>query len=35
VSASVMLPFMASHINWHTAQIHYTQTIYGDQDWHL
>lgn len=26
---------MALHVNWHTAQINYIQTIYGDQDWHL
>ena len=27
-----MMPF---HVQWHTAQIHYIQTIYGDHDWHL
>jgi hypothetical protein len=24
-----------AHTNYHTAQIEYMQTIYGDQDWHL
>lgn len=23
------------HMNWHTAQIQYMQTIYGDHDWHM
>lgn len=27
-----MMPF---HVYWHTAQINYIQTIYGDHDWHL
>ncbi|MBX3117594.1 MAG: DinB family protein [Fimbriimonadaceae bacterium] len=30
-----VLPFMAGHIDWHTAQIAYIQTVYGDQDWHM
>jgi hypothetical protein len=27
--------FMAAHLNWHTAQIQYIQTIYGDRETHL
>ncbi len=27
-----MMPF---HVQWHTAQITYIQTIYGDHDWHI
>lgn len=27
------ISFMAAHLNWHAAQIHYIQTIYGDRDW--
>jgi hypothetical protein len=34
IPAAHMLPFMAGHINNHTAQIEYIQTIYADQDWH-
>jgi uncharacterized damage-inducible protein DinB len=30
-----MLPFMAKHIEYHTAQISYIQTVYGDLDWHM
>ena len=26
--------FAPGHTNWHTAQINYIQTIYGDQVWH-
>jgi len=29
------LDFMALHIMWHTAQIHYIQTIYGDLKTHF
>jgi hypothetical protein len=32
---SMGIAVMAMHINWHTAQIHYIQTIYGDYDSHL
>lgn len=27
-----VMPF---HVQWHTAQITYIQTIYGDHDWHI
>ena len=30
-----MIGFMPVHLNWHSAQLDYIQTIYGDQDWHL
>ncbi|MGC4045960.1 MAG: DinB family protein [Armatimonas sp.] len=30
-----MMSAPASHTRFHTAQMEYTQTIYGDQDWHL
>jgi hypothetical protein len=29
------MEFMPLHVKWHTAQINYIQTIYGDLDWHL
>lgn len=29
------ITFMPVHVNWHTAQINYIQTIYGDHDWHM
>lgn len=29
------ITFMPFHVQWHTAQINYIQTIYGDHDWHL
>jgi hypothetical protein len=29
------LGFPADHANFHTAQIDYIQTIYGDHDWHM
>jgi hypothetical protein len=32
---SMGIAVMPMHINWHTAQIHYIQTIYGDFDSHL
>lgn len=32
---SMGIAVMPMHINWHTAQIHYVQTIYGDYDSHL
>ncbi len=35
VPRSVAINFMPQHVAWHTAQLHYIQTIYGDQDWHL
>lgn len=28
------LSFAPGHTNWHTAQINYIQTIYGDHIWH-
>lgn len=28
------LSFASQHTNWHTAQINYIQTIYGDRVWH-
>jgi len=31
---SAALSFAPNHTTWHTAQIHYMQTIYGDLDWH-
>ena len=35
VPVSVAIAFPAGQLRWHTAQIHYIQTIYGDRDWHL
>lgn len=32
---SGVIPFQAHHMNGHTAQIDYIQTIYGDRDWHM
>jgi len=32
---SIGLTFAPDHMRWHTAQIEYMQTIYGDRDWHL
>lgn len=29
------ITFMPFHVHWHTAQINYIQTIYGDHDWHM
>lgn len=31
---AVGLTFIPGHLLWHTAQINYIQTIYGDHDWH-
>jgi hypothetical protein len=31
----VGLTFPAMQMRFHTAQIEYIQTIYGDRDWHL
>ncbi|HRI42770.1 MAG TPA: DinB family protein [Fimbriimonadaceae bacterium] len=31
----VAIGFMPMHLNWHTAQIEYIQTIYGDRDTHF
>ncbi|MDQ2687772.1 MAG: DinB family protein [Armatimonadota bacterium] len=30
----VGLTLIPGHMNWHTAQVNYIQTIYGDRDWH-
>lgn len=35
IPVSLGITFMALHLQWHTAQINYIQTIYGDHDWHL
>lgn len=35
VPTSVGIAVMPQHLAWHTAQINYVQTIYGDHDWHL
>jgi hypothetical protein len=32
---TLALSFQADHLNWHTAQLDYVQTAYGDHDWHL
>lgn len=32
---SIVITFMPIHLMWHTAQLTYIQTIYGDHDWHL
>lgn len=32
---SMGITFMPLHVQWHTAQINYIQTIYGDHDWHM
>ena len=32
---SMAISFPADHMRWHTAQIEYIQTIYGDRDWYL
>jgi len=31
---SAMLSVGADHTKWHTAQLDYIHTIYGDRDWH-
>lgn len=30
-----LLDFQISHMQWHTAQIDYIQTIYGDHNWNI
>lgn len=35
VPMRLAISFMPAHLQWHTAQIFYIQTIYGDRDWHL
>lgn len=30
-----LLAFQISHMQWHTAQIDYIQTIYGDHNWNV
>jgi hypothetical protein len=35
VPVSFAVSFMPLHLMWHTAQITYIQTIYGDRDWHM
>jgi len=32
---AAVLSAESDHMNWHTAQIQYMQTIYGDHDWHM
>ncbi|MBC8065541.1 MAG: DinB family protein, partial [Chlorobia bacterium] len=32
---SIGIAVMSTHLMWHTAQINYIQTVYGDHDWHL
>lgn len=34
VPIGMAMTFPALHTRWHTAQIDYVQTIYGDRDWH-
>jgi hypothetical protein len=33
VDTAEAISFMPMHVNWHTAQLHYLQTIYGDRVW--
>lgn len=35
VPLGAVVEVAADHTNWHTAQINYIQTIYGDHDWYL
>lgn len=35
VPTEIAITFPAMHTRWHQAQIDYTQTIYGDLDWHM
>lgn len=34
VPTAIALTFIPMHTDWHTAQLDYIQTIYGDHDWH-
>jgi len=33
VDMPAAISFMPMHIDWHAAQLHYLQTIYGDRKW--
>lgn len=33
VSMPLAISFMSKHVDWHTAQLNYIQTLYGDRIW--